>query len=149
AGPSGPAYPTTSPLKGAEDSPISFALTAPAALGDVSMFLSLVRRVAHGSKARRSPPRRGPTPGPPLEALEDRTLPSTFLVTNTNDSGAGSLRQAILDANATPNVGGPDLISFNIPGAGVAVIGPNNRIQGNAIFSNGGLGIDLGGDGVT
>jgi uncharacterized repeat protein (TIGR01451 family) len=36
---------------------------------------------------------------------------ATFTVTNTNDSGAGSLRQAILDANAAP---GLDLIAFNI-----------------------------------
>lgn len=35
----------------------------------------------------------------------------TFIVTNTNDAGAGSLRQAILDANATA---GPDNIGFNI-----------------------------------
>jgi hypothetical protein len=41
--------------------------------------------------------------------LEDRTLPSTFTVLNLNDSGAGSLRQAILDANAHP---GPDTIRF-------------------------------------
>src|SRR5262245_14650925 len=40
----------------------------------------------------------------------------TFTVTNTNDSGAGSLRQAIDDANANP---GADTIAFNIPGAGV------------------------------
>lgn len=38
-------------------------------------------------------------------------LLATFTVTNTNDSGAGSLRQAILDANATP---GLDSIVFNI-----------------------------------
>jgi hypothetical protein len=38
-----------------------------------------------------------------------------------NDSGAGSLRQAILDANANP---GPDDITFNIPGAGVQTIKP-------------------------
>lgn len=36
---------------------------------------------------------------------------STFTVTNTNDSGAGSLRQAILDANANA---GPDIINFSI-----------------------------------
>jgi hypothetical protein len=35
----------------------------------------------------------------------------TITVTNTNDSGAGSLRQAILDANAN---GTPDTIDFNI-----------------------------------
>ena len=39
---------------------------------------------------------------------------STFVVTNTNDSGPGSLRQAILDANADAIA---DEIDFNIPGA--------------------------------
>ena len=40
---------------------------------------------------------------------------------NTADSGAGSLRQAILDANAA---GGPDTITFAIPGSGPFVIQP-------------------------
>ena len=40
---------------------------------------------------------------------------ATFTVTNTSDSGAGSLRQAILDANANP---GLDTIAFNVTGAG-------------------------------
>jgi uncharacterized repeat protein (TIGR01451 family) len=35
---------------------------------------------------------------------------ATFAVANTNDSGAGSLRQAVLDANANP---GPDVITFD------------------------------------
>jgi Right handed beta helix region len=40
-------------------------------------------------------------------------------VVNTLDAGPGSLRQAILDANAHSNVlGVPDNIVFNIPGAG-------------------------------
>ncbi len=38
----------------------------------------------------------------------------TFVVTNTDDSGAGSLRQAILDANGHP---GPDKVEFNITSA--------------------------------
>ena len=38
---------------------------------------------------------------------------STFVVTNTNATGNGSLQFAILDANETP---GADLITFNIPG---------------------------------
>jgi hypothetical protein len=46
---------------------------------------------------------------------------AAFTVTNTNDSGAGSLRQAILDANANA---GADAISFNIPAAGVQTISP-------------------------
>jgi hypothetical protein len=60
-----------------------------------------------------------------LETLEDRTVPAVFLVTNTADVGAGSFRQAILDANASPNVGGPDVINFNIPGSGVHTISPH------------------------
>ena len=40
---------------------------------------------------------------------------ATFTVTNTNDSGGGSLRQAILDANTAA---GADTIDFNIPGTG-------------------------------
>ena len=43
-----------------------------------------------------------------------------FTVTNTNDTGAGSLRQAILDANA---LSGLDTISFSI-GSGVQTISP-------------------------
>ena len=46
---------------------------------------------------------------------------ATYQVTNTNDSGAGSLRQAILDASINP---GLDLIAFNIAGAGVHTITP-------------------------
>ena len=44
---------------------------------------------------------------------------TTFTVTNTNDSGAGSLRAAIDAANANP---GSDDITFNIGGAGVHTI---------------------------
>ena len=46
--------------------------------------------------------------------------PQTFVVTTTNDSGAGSLRQAILDANAHL---GADNISFSI-GSGAQTITP-------------------------
>jgi hypothetical protein len=45
----------------------------------------------------------------------------TFTVTNTNDSGPGSLRQAILEANANA---GADAIAFNIPGTGPFTITP-------------------------
>jgi IPT/TIG domain-containing protein/S-layer family protein len=48
----------------------------------------------------------------PLEAVD-------FPVTNANDMGAGSLRQAILDANLTAAA---DSISFNILGSGVHTI---------------------------
>jgi titin len=52
------------------------------------------------------------------EHLEDRCLLATFVVTNTADDGGGSLRQAILSANAHPNIGAPDAIRFSIEGDG-------------------------------
>jgi len=50
---------------------------------------------------------------------------NTFVVTNTSNSGAGSLVQAIIDANSNP---GPDIITFNIPGSGVHTISPANQL---------------------
>jgi hypothetical protein len=64
-------------------------------------------------------PRR-PSPRPALEILEDRCLPATFTVSSVADNGGidpapkagtGTLRQAIVDANATP---GPNTIQFQI-----------------------------------
>lgn len=58
-----------------------------------------------------------------LVALSHTLIASgaTFTVENTNTSGPGSLRQAILDANAAA---GADEIRFNIPGDGPHVISP-------------------------
>ncbi|HEV3204071.1 MAG TPA: hypothetical protein VGY77_06805 [Gemmataceae bacterium] len=52
---------------------------------------------------------------PHLDILEGRVLPTTYLVTNVATTGPGSLRQAILDANAHA---GLDTIAFNIDGGG-------------------------------
>jgi hypothetical protein len=46
---------------------------------------------------------------------------ATFTVTSTGDAGPGTLRQAILDANAA---GGADTIEFDIAGAGLHTIVP-------------------------
>jgi len=46
-----------------------------------------------------------------LDSRFKASAASTFMVTNAQDSGAGSLRQAILDANANA---GPDVINFSI-----------------------------------
>jgi len=45
-----------------------------------------------------------------LLGLEERVVPATITVTNTNDTGANSLRQAIIDANTSP---ANDTIDFN------------------------------------
>ena len=70
----------------------------------------LSRRSKSTKKAAR---RRRPSLRPDFELLEDRRLlaPLNFLVTNNADSGPGSLRQAIIDANTTS---GADTIGFNI-----------------------------------
>ena len=78
------------------------------------------RRQRQNAHARNLPAA-GKTPGRPavvLEAVEPRVLFASFVVTTVADDGAGSLRQAIRDANAAPGV---DDISFNIPGATPAV----------------------------
>jgi Lectin C-type domain len=52
-------------------------------------------------------------------------VPGTLVVTNTNDSGAGSLRDALTQANAS---NGFSLITFNIPGAGAHTIAPTSAL---------------------
>src|SRR5207342_2147482 len=51
-----------------------------------------------------------------LETLEAREVPATFTVLNTNDTGAGSLRDAVASANA--NVGVDTIIFGNGSGGG-------------------------------
>lgn len=48
--------------------------------------------------------------------------PTTFTVTSTDDSGPGTLRQAIDDANGNANPSDMDVIEFDIPGTGVQQI---------------------------
>ncbi len=56
-----------------------------------------------------------------VERLEDRQLLAVLTVTSTNDSGAGSLRDALMTANGN---GETDIIKFNIPGSGIHTITP-------------------------
>ena len=80
----------------------------------------LSRRSKSTNKAAR---RKRPSLRPDFELLEDRRLlaPLNFLVTNNADSGPGSLRQAILDANNNP---GADSIEFNIAVGAIAESAP-------------------------
>jgi hypothetical protein len=85
------------------------------------VWLNWIRRPIPGSSSRPRRYARPPLFRPRLESLEGRWLPSTFVVINTAAAGAGSLRQAILDANATP---GTNEIDFNIGGGGAQTIHP-------------------------
>jgi hypothetical protein len=75
---------------------------------------------------------------PALESLEDRLAPAAFVVASTSDSGAGSLRQAILSANA---LGGDNTIvlsgvhgtiSLNSPlanlSSNLSIVGPGRNL---------------------
>jgi IPT/TIG domain/S-layer homology domain len=64
---------------------------------------------------------------------------STFTVVNTNDSGAGSLRQAITDADGAG--AGPHTVVFSIAGTGVHTIALSSSLPVVSIPS-GGLTID-------
>jgi hypothetical protein len=57
-------------------------------------------------------------------SLEDRLLLSTYVVTNVNDSGAGSRCAAITAVNAHQDEG----ITFQIPGSGVHTIQPQSAL---------------------
>ena len=89
------------------------------------MVRNWLRNVSRLVASRRRPnvPGRGRTYKPYAELLEDRRLLATFIVNTTAAAGPGSLEQAILNANSPLNPG-PDLITFNIPGAGVRTIQP-------------------------
>jgi hypothetical protein len=79
------------------------------------------RRNRRSSNPRRSNNARHFT----FEVLEHRRLLATFHVLNDLDSGPGSFRQAILDANLSS---GADQIAFNVNGGGHQVIAPSSDL---------------------
>jgi hypothetical protein len=72
---------------------------------------------------------------PVLASLVRVASAATFSVTNTSDSGAGSLRQAIADANSGGP--GPHTITFDIPGSGVHTIVPATGLPFLSVASGG------------
>lgn len=72
-------------------------------------FMSWMRNLNSSSSRTKTGARRRPSIRPRLEVLEDRCTPSTFTVSNFKDAGAGSLRQAVINAN---NRAGPDTVVF-------------------------------------
>jgi parallel beta-helix repeat protein len=74
-------------------------------------------RLSRDQKSRHSLPLFRPL----IEPLEERWLLSTFVVADLNDAGAGSLRQALLDANHTS---GSAVIDFQVAGTIRLTSGP-------------------------
>src|SRR4030095_15103285 len=73
---------------------------SPLILRLLNQLSGLFRRPRCQGLARWTPPRKRSR----VEALEDRGVPGGYSFTTTADAGPGSLRQAILDANATAGV---------------------------------------------
>jgi parallel beta-helix repeat protein len=88
------------------------------------LWLTSIRRRLAISRSRPRGQALRPRFRPRVEALEGRWVPAAFLVTTTADAGAGSLRQAILDANAAP---GTNEIDFAI-GSGPQTIRPTSAL---------------------
>ena len=78
----------------------------------ISLHRGTLRRWPHRNSARTRAEachRPGARFRPCVDLMEDRTLLSTLWVSNTNNSGAGSLRAAIVQANEAPEA---DTIDF-------------------------------------
>jgi parallel beta-helix repeat protein len=82
-----------------------------------SSWLRGLHATVNPSRTRCARRKAAPFARPRVQLLEDRVLPSAYLVTTTADAGPGSLRQAILDADTFANgtSAQPDLIQFAIP----------------------------------
>src|SRR5215472_14386906 len=109
----------TSPRAFALRMALTLALILVCSILFASIFASSLR-TTHSPRLDRM---RNPRAPQATVAGKSRNRPGTplvFTVSNTNDSGTGSLRQEILDANAM----GGGTINFNIGGSGVHTISP-------------------------
>jgi hypothetical protein len=105
-------------------------------------FGSLVGKT---STPARKAPRRKHRANLALENLETRCLLSNFLVSNLGDSGTGSLRQAIINANNHANTAGTvDTVTFKAGLAGKITLtsGDIAITDGVSIIGNGHIKVD-------
>lgn len=75
-----------------------------------------------------------------LLPLEERAVPATLTVINNNDTGAGSLRQALADA-AAPSRPGMDIIDFNPTVVGTITLASPLMVNSDVIIQGPGANI--------
>src|SRR5262245_45235597 len=75
-----------------------------------------------------------PARRPMVARLEDRYIHATLAVTNTDDSGTGSLLQAIADANISP---GADNIQFDATVTGTVFLTTGELLISDAVTITG------------
>jgi hypothetical protein len=123
-----------------------------------TLWLKQLRSTRTRRQTARSRRQTPPHARPRVDVLEDRTLPSAYIVTTTADTGPGSLRDAINQINAdtnhtlytSPSNSNVDEIDFNITaasdtgggfnaGTGVATITPLSALPQitNAVLIDG------------
>ena len=106
-------------MPGRMASPFSRLATAWSAAGpfisetELIMFPSPFKRSKNSKNPKNRPAAKASKRDLRFERLEDRSMLSAIAVTNLNDHGAGSLRQALLTANSS---GGADTITFDVAG---------------------------------
>lgn len=102
-------------------------------MSQVSTVSRFTNRLRNRFKRNRKFSRRRTSYRPVIDPLEARNLLTTFTVINDADSGPGSLRQAIIDANASP---GQDTVKFDLAAdtisltSGQIVISDDLKIKG-------------------
>ncbi len=103
-------------------------LTVPTDATGVASFDTLqINAPADGYRLRVTASRNGESLG--ISPADSNPFSVRLVVLNGNDAGPGSLRNAIALANASPNRGGPDVITFAM-GPGVHTIAPAGTLPG-------------------
>jgi hypothetical protein len=89
----------------------------------IPLWLQELRSTRNRRQTARSRRSKSPRARLRVELLEERTVPSTLIVTNTFDDGSsGSLRSAVLQANADAAGGTSDTINFDPSLAGATIV---------------------------
>ena len=134
-------------------------VTGTVAVGNVSDGVLIIFGSANNTIGGTTPAARNVISGNGANGVRSDYHPNTvqgnFIGTEADGvsplgNGSNGVLINFFDSNAIGGSasGAGNTIAFN-GGAGVAVLGPLNPVSSNAIFANAGLGIDLGGDGVT